>query len=228
MLRYHNFHFLYPLFYIIFVNYLTKIKPCPNNSLMIKYRKYHNIFLSVLSLYMLIGIIYEGYISNKYNSLYSLCCTKFNENKNINFFVKLFLYSKYLEWGDTLFIHLSNKPITNLQYTHHLTTGFLVYCNFIDFINPNLYVPYSLNCLVHVFMYWYFAFPKGFLGKYKSFITKSQILQHIIVLFSIIYSQLNKNCNVNNIGNIVGFILYSMYLIYFILFYSKNYIKNKI
>ena len=77
-------------------------------------------------------------------------------------------------------------------------------------------------------MYWYFAFPKGFLGKYKSLITKSQILQHTIVLFSIIYSQLNKNCNVNNIGNIIGLMLYSMYLIYFILFYSKNYVKNKI
>lgn len=38
-----------------------------------------------------------------------------------------FLWSKYWEWLDTLFLHLSGKPISQLQYTHHMSTAMLVY-----------------------------------------------------------------------------------------------------
>ena len=140
--------------------------------------------------------------------------------------VELFLYSKYLEWGDTLFLHLSGKPITMLQYTHHMTTSFLVYTNMYEYISPHLFIFQATNCFVHVPMYWYFAFPNGFFRKFKKIITQIQIVQHVICLITIVYTMNLNNCEQNIYGNQTGLFMYMMYLFYFSIFYIKTYLKN--
>ncbi len=216
-------HILSPFIYILFVKLLLILPPCPKSHIMITLRKYHNIVLSTLSFLMFIGIVLANLLSGKLHNTRSLLCKPYNYNIFSIITTKTFLYSKYLEWGDTVFIHLSGKPISQLQYTHHLTTAFLMYMNMVDYLSPHLFVFISLNCLVHTWMYWYFAYPKGLLYRYRKMITISQIIQHIVCLLTIIYTSTLKNCHQNKYGNICGFCMYMMYLFYFVLFYKKMY-----
>ena len=107
-----------------------------------------------------------------------------------------------------------------------MTTAILMYSNMIEYISPHIFIFMSLNCFVHIFMYWYFAYPRGFLFKYRKYITQFQILQHIICLLTIIYTNNLNNCNQNKYGNIAGLIAYLMYLFYFLMFYIKSYISS--
>lgn len=212
-----------PILYFFFVKIILNFNPCPNSIYMIRFRKIHNIFLSLLSFIMLSLITYSTYNSNKFISLNSLICKKYDNNFINIFSTELFLYSKYLEWLDTLFLHLSNKKISYLQYYHHMSTAFLVYFNLIDYISPHIFIFQFLNCLVHIPMYWYFAYPNGFLYKYRKNITRIQILQHIICIMTIIYTNTLNNCRQNEYGNFFGLLLYFMYLTFFINFYFKKY-----
>ena len=222
-----SFHLLSPLLYMLFVKAITYIQPCPQSNNMKTLRKYHNICLSFLSLVMLVGITYGTYYDNKFNSINHLFCLQYSENPITYYSVYLFLYSKYLEWGDTLFLHLSGKPITTLQYTHHMSTALLVYVHAREFISPLVFLYQGLNCLVHVPMYLYFAYPKGFLYKFRKNITQFQIYQHIICIISTIYIKTLDNCEQNKYGLELGLSLYFMYLFYFSIFYIKSYNKKK-
>ena len=110
-----------------------------------------------------------------------------------------------------------------LQYTHHMSTTFLVYLNTYDFMNPHYLIAMGSNCFAHIWMYWYFAFPKGILKYVRVQITQIQIIQHIVCITTSIYIENLSNCNQNKYGNKVGLLLYSMYLFYFSLFYIKSY-----
>lgn len=221
-----SLHILSPLLYALFVSKLKTIKPCPDNYFMKLARYHHNIFLSVLSFLMLIGITIGNYQTNKLSSINNILCKSYDNNYYSTISSQLFLYSKYIEWGDTMFLHLSGKKISMLQYTHHMTTALLMYLNTSYYLSPHIFVFMSLNCIIHVIMYLYFAYPNGFLSKYKKIITQSQIIQHIICLSTIFYTTILDNCKQNPYGNESGFILYSMYLFYFSLFYLKSYIVN--
>ena len=217
-------HILSPLLYTCFVKCILYIPPCPSSRVMITCRKYHNIILSLLSLLMFIGIFIANIQTNELYNLQSLLCSPYDNNRYAIITTKAFLYSKYLEWGDTLFIHLSGKHISQLQYTNHLSTAFLMYMNMVDYLSPHLFVFISLNCLVHIMMYWYFAYPRGVLKLFRKAITQLQITQHIICIITIIYTSFLQNCYQNNYGNLFGFVLYMMYLSYFCIFYRKVYI----
>ena len=216
-------HLSSPLLYILFVHQLNIFTPCPSNKIMLTFRKLHNINLSLLSGAMLIGITIATYQENKFHTLNALLCKSNNNNIYAKYSTQVFLYSKYLEWLDTLFVHLSNKPIIQLQYTHHMSTAILVYLNTVDYISPSVYIYISQNCLIHIFMYWYFAYPKGILYKYRKLITQGQIVQHVICLTTSLYTYNLENCTQNTYGNIALILLYLMYLVYFVQFYSKTY-----
>jgi hypothetical protein len=214
-------HKLSPLIYTIFVKIISFFPAIPNSENMLFFRKMHNLFLSILSLIMLIGLIYGNYLDNKLATTYNFFCLA-NESYWTTLSVKTFLYSKYLEWLDTLFLVLSGKSISMLQYTHHMTTAILAFYNYYPVISPFINIFIILNCLVHVFMYWYFAYPKGYLHKFRRMITQLQIIQHIICLSTLIITPFINNCSQNFYGHILGFFMYSMYLFYFILFYLNK------
>ena len=222
-----NMHLVSPLVYIIFVDSFKFLQPCPQSKIMLSIRCIHNITLSILSLMMLIGISIANYQTNKYNTLNCLLCKQYESNWYLDISTKTFLYSKYMEWFDTLFLHLSGKEISTLHYTHHMSTAFLMYMNMIDYISPSIFVCVWLNCFVHIFMYLYFAYPKGFLFKYRKYITQFQILQHVICLITIFYTNNLKNCNQNKFGNLSGLLGYLIYLFYFLMFYFKSYFSYK-
>ena len=221
-------HILSPIYYAFFVKLISYIPPCAESYIMKFFRKVHNIFLSILSFLMLVGILFSTYQANKFESVNSLLCSPYNDNLITNISVYSFLYSKYLEWGDTLFLQLSGKQISMLQYTHHMSTAFLVYLNLHEMISPFFLIFQGLNCLVHIPMYWYFAYPKGFLYKYRKLITQSQIVQHIICVSVSLYTLTLDNCKQSKYGNECGSLLYIMYLFYFTAFYLKSYLNKKI
>lgn len=223
------FHIFSPLLYCSFVSFSKKyFKPLNNENLyLIIFRKIHNINLSLLSFGMFYIFTIGQYQEDKFSQFNNFICKSYNNNVNSWWAANLFLWSKYLEWGDTLFLILFNKPISWLQYTHHMSTAFLMYFNMNDNLSPYLYLPIASNCLVHIPMYWYFAYPKGFLYKFRKIITYSQIIQHISVLILISYTYYNRDtCPQNYYGNIFGLALYSMYLLFFINLFISKYIKS--
>ena len=219
-------HLSSPLLYILFCNQIKKIEPCPKSKIMIKCRQIHNLLLSLLSSGMFLGLLLGLYQTNKLNSYRVLLCNDFQNNKFAYLSTQIFLYSKYLEWIDTLFLHLSNKLITSLHYNHHMSTAILVYLNITPEISAYSGIPMGLNCLVHIFMYWYFAFPRGVLFSYRRMITISQIVQHIISLTSSMIPYYIDNCNQNKYGLFFANSLYGLYLTQFFLFYVRKYKKT--
>lgn len=221
-------HLISPGLYAVFVHNIQEFEPCPEDILMKLVRYYHNIFLSLLSAFMFIMITIGNYQTGKFDSLNNLLCGSYGNNWYAHTGAQLFLWSKYLEWGDTLFLHLSNKPISMLQYTHHMSTAFLMYKNYEEYLSPHIYIFMGSNCFVHVFMYWYFAEPKGWLYPYREYITRLQILQHIVCLYTIYKTYMigSETCEQNKYGNFYGALMYSMYLFYFVSFYMKKYTSS--
>lgn len=224
------FHVLSPFLYMGFVNIITQIlAPCPNSGVVLFARKCHNIILSVLSAIMLGMCLHESILDGKIWGIHTIICKPYAPTNDWMVLAgSLFLYSKYLEWGDTLFLHLGGKPISMLQYTHHMTTSIFVYiCKINNVVMPMGHIFMLTNCFVHVPMYWYFAFPHGFLYPYRRFITQIQIVQHIFCIATTIYSFVLDDCNNGFIGRCTALSLYTLYLVYFAQFYIRSYLKKK-
>jgi hypothetical protein len=222
-----SIHLLSPVLYAGFVHSLKMSPQNPNSSVMSLFRQVHNINLSVWSGIILFLAILGQIQESKFSSSTAFLCDSYNENTLIYISTQLFLWSKYVEWGDTMFLHLSGKPISMLQYTHHMSTAALTYIAFDrTIISPFGLVFVGSNTLVHIPMYWYFAFPKGFLHKYRKLITQSQIVQHIGCLGVISYTMLIDDCEQAEYVNAFGFAMYSMYLFYFGVFYINTYFSN--
>ena len=232
-------HLLSPLLYAGFVKAIEQLPQVPKDPTMIWMRKAHNIHLSVLSALMLVLATVGTYQAGKFDSFEALLCDSYAgydlfayglyvPNRATVWATKLFLWSKYIEWGDTLFLHLSNRPITWLQYTHHMTTALLTYVSTgRTTISPHILVFMGTNCLVHIPMYWYFAYPDGFLKKYRKTITQSQIVQHLICIACIVRTSTIGDCKQAEYANELGFCLYMMYLIYFGMFYVSTYFDKQ-
>ena len=216
-----------PILYIFWVKLIQKIEPKPNNNKLKLIRKIHNLNLSFLSLMIMLLMFKANYDENKFYCINNLLCKSYNNNYYANIGSSLFLCSKYIEWIDTLFIHLSNKKISDLHYTHHMSTAFLLYHNIDNEVGAAAFVPIGLNCFVHIFMYYYFAFPYGFMKKFKKMITQIQLFQHFMVLTSSIYILNLDNCKQNKYGTELSILLYTMYIIYFSKFYINTYLKIK-
>jgi hypothetical protein len=216
-------HLASPAIYAGYVYIIQRIPPCPNNSVMKFCRIAHNVNLSFLSAIMFAYGFIGQFQTGKLNSIESFLCESYNDNWYMNMAVRAFLYSKYIEWGDTLFLQLSGKPISMLQYTHHMSTAIFAYVGLTKTITtPHAFVFVATNTLVHTPMYWYFAYPKGWLHRYRRMITQSQILQHVMCIGTIIYTMTIDNCEQTEYINVIGLSMYCMYLFYFVSFYLGN------
>jgi len=94
-------------------------------------------------------------------------------------------------------------------------------------ISPLGSIVIGINCLVHIPMYWYFAFPQGFLYPYRQFITRIQIIQHVIAITCAGYSFMANDCDDLFVSRAFGLALYIMYLAYFAQFYIIAYLKKE-
>ena len=228
-------HLVSPFLYMGFVWILQRSPTCPKSQTMLWLRWLHNLGLSIASAVMLgSGLMGLARDTPKTESLHALICEPINISNPIvrqytQFANHAFLYSKYWEWFDTVFLHLGGRAISTLQYTHHMSTAFLVATNTSDMYSPSWVIFCSLNCFVHVPMYWYFAYPKGALRPFAAWITRIQIIQHIICIGVSAYANYriyaHDDCyHGSRHGIQFALALYGMYLFYFTTFYISRYL----
>lgn len=230
-------HLMSPLVYMGFVWLLQQCPTCPQNTTMLWLRWLHNIGLSIASAVML-GSMLMGFAwdTPKTESLHNMMCEPINLSNPIvrqyvQFGYHAFLYSKYWEWLDTVFLHLGGRVISILQYTHHMSTAFLVATNMSDVYTSSYFIYGGLNCFVHTPMYWYFAHPKGVLRPYAAWITRIQIIQHILCIGASVYANYriyaHNDCyHGSRYGGQIALLLYGMYLFYFAKFYVGRYLSD--
>lgn len=198
--------------YIKFVYYVQSLRiNLSKNKLFQKIRFIHNLLMVLFSFSMLICIFYGYYLDDKYTNVHTLLC-KDNNNSITEITYKLFFYSKFYEWLDTLFLVLSNKPVRFIHISHHSIVPFLTSLNLkgshgIIFIGT--------NTLVHTLMYMYYACP-NVLKPIKRIITYLQILQHIIAFSVTVYVTFLTNCeHAQGLGNMFAIFSYSLFIILF-------------
>jgi len=193
----------------------------------------HNSILSILSLTMMIGMLYEvanRFISDNYQIKCLLCDPdkKLAIGKQIGWFYIFFL-SKYYELFDTVIICLKKRPIIFLHVYHHCITIVLVFVMLENEVAVQ-WIAMTANCLVHVPMYFYYAISSiGFDAWWKKYITMLQITQFIADLtansIGFLYYFQGYQCSGSLSSWIFGQTILFSFLILFIFFFKSNYKK---
>lgn len=133
--------------------------------------------------------------------------------------VLLFVLSKLVELGDTVFLVLNNRSVPFIHWYHHIATLVIAYIQAIK-LSKTMEWGVSMNILIHTWMYGYYAFSCYYPVKGNPILTKLQILQMIHGIFMCIYQAIYCNDSLNDIG---GITVYSIYTMLFIHMYTKKY-----
>jgi hypothetical protein len=151
----------------------------------------HNLFLSVASLVMFVGCIWELY--RRYhaeNTIFWVFCEEegYNGAGSLYFWSYIYYISKYYELLDTILNLLkgSRMPNFKLQVYHHVVVIFMAWA-WCDIAQSLQFIGLLFNTFVHVIMYIYYASSAGKWLEYlelehwkktiKRTITSIQILQ---------------------------------------------------
>jgi len=142
---------------------------------------YHNYFLSVASLVMLIGAIVAMVEDMQNEGFVEVYCDQ--RKGEIVFWSYMFYVSKYYEFLDTFFL-VVRSGAENLQFlhvVHHCIVPFLFWL-YLEVEFTGQWVQVILNLGVHVLMYYYFGFVvlnPGVQVWWRKYITKMQIFQFL-------------------------------------------------
>jgi hypothetical protein len=102
-------------------------------------------------------------------------------------------HSKYLEYFDTLFMLLRNKPssiaqVNLLHVVHHAVMGPMIWLILAYEPGGSSYFGPCLNSLVHTVMYFYYFISSfGYQPWWKKYITKMQMTQFVLILIHALY-----------------------------------------
>jgi len=144
---------------------------------------------------------------------------------------KIFYYSKFVEYADTLFLYVMNKPITYLQWVHHIGAAWLMFCA--DHFHAECsWIFVHFNSFIHTFMYLYYALSlspnkwKG-LDIFKPIVTSAQIVQ-FVTGFGFLYQYRYVTCFRTDGRQMLGvyyhtWLYVGSVLLLFINFYIRNY-----
>jgi len=184
------------------------------NAIVNNYAFFHNVFMSVLSLYMFVDCALHMWLDGAWSSLHGY----FVLGARYNALCDIFYWSKYLELIDTVILVLKNKELGFLQLFHHSTTGSVAY----NTRYQPLWMGVWTNGFIHVFMYAHFARPLAFI---RQTLTTAQIVQFFIVLasYNIWYTQYSSGLQLREV--LYGNFCYLVYLYFFVLFFIDNYIR---
>lgn len=145
---------------------------------------FHNIALSLVSLWMMVVMISHLLAEGRFRNLHSIACVN-TDNVGIYGFANfIYLVSKLWEWLDSIFLLLSGKEVIFLHYFHHMTTFTMA-----ALVHNCPVGGYAfINCGVHTIMYLHYAFPVKWA---RSLITSIQLLQFVVVIAIHTYGYLN-------------------------------------
>ena len=141
----------------------------------------------------------------------------------------LFVFSKILELGDTIFLILKKKPLLFLHLYHHITVLLFCWNSALTLSSMAIYF-IVMNTFIHSFMYFYFFLqsidylPVWFPGW---IITSMQIMQMFLgcLIVGMVYhlkSRGKEECFTEFENISFGLILYASYLLCFVHFALKR------
>jgi len=194
-----------------------------------------NLILSVFSAF---GMVYLAnhffYLLRDYGFHASVCFpTLTNSDPNCVLWGLLFIFSKFLELGDTVFIVLRKQPILFLHWYHHVTV--LMFCSFASIHgNAPALVFALMNFTVHSFMYFYYALKAARvrIPRFISMIlTTLQISQMMVGLYVAVHCYRVKSagdyCGVPYSTLNAAFLMYFSYWVLFLRFFYDSYFRKQ-
>ena len=154
----------------------------------------------------------------------------------VGLFVALFIYSKFAELLDTLFLLLRRNPLILLHWYHHASV--LLYCwhSYASRIGTGLWYA-SMNYTVHALMYFYFGLTqcgpraRQLAKRCSVFVTLLQLLQMVggitVTVASAIYHHQGRTCYVSLANSILGLLMYLSYFVLFAKLFYDHYLSQK-
>lgn len=199
-----------------------------SSSALVRFSGLHNMSLAIFSGTMtIVGV--RNLMAREHHSMHGWLCVAPSPAPRLI----LFWYcSKFYEWVDTALLLARGKELSSLHYNHHMTAATVVASHMVGRSSrvgdrTSIYdVPLLLNAFVHTLMYAYYWSPTAF-RPIRQWITRLQIVQHAVVLLSILYTSYKavgtEDCHVTLLGNGLSLLLYGMYLVQFVAFYARSY-----
>jgi len=148
------------------------------------------------------------------------------------FWVALFIYSKFAELLDTLWLLLRKREVIILHWYHHFTV--LLYCwhSYSVRIGTGLWFA-SMNYCVHSIMYFYYGLsefrPRGrkIAASFAQLVTIMQLSQMVVgitvTVSSMVYHASGKDCYVSIVNSVLGLLMYTSYFLLFFQLYVQKY-----
>ncbi len=148
--------------------------------------------------------------------------------------ITLFIYSKFVEFGDTYILIANGKKVIPLHWWHHASVTWFCWNAFAYQISTGIWFA-AINYFVHSIMYTYYALTltpiKPYIYRYRHKVTQLQILQMVVGLFVIFksmqYRSIGYECYTHEYLDWAGIAMYFSYLVLFVQFYLKKTVQIK-
>ena len=144
----------------------------------------------------------------------------------------MFVLSKLLELGDTIFIVLRKQNLIFLHWYHHIATLLYAWYGYADHASTSRW-GVNINYSIHSLMYSYYAlraFGLRIPKQIAMLITSLQIIQMMIGVYVKFYAYQRKssgeNCDINNSTIFWGSIMYFSYFLLFVKFFINSYFSG--
>jgi hypothetical protein len=182
--------------------------------------------LSVIRIvpYMLTSLIQNG-------PWYFVCrngMASYGQGGTVALWSVLFVYSKYIELFDTVFLILRKKHVSFLHWFHHATVV-LLSVHALAYYSPAALIMSGMNAIVHSVMYTYYALAgiRKQPPRWGKVLTKLQLVQMCLGVFLGIANYVGQkgieNCHSVTNHNAMILAIYMSYLVLFTQFYFKKY-----
>ncbi|KAL0488403.1 elongation of very long chain fatty acids protein [Acrasis kona] len=200
-----------------------------------------NLFLTVISVAMLVGMAGPWFGRWKEVGLLNLLCDEtgyfFERPSTLQFWMAVFLWSKYAELFDTVFLILKNpeRKVPFLHWYHHTTVLLVAWYSMYYKFSPSLAFM-ATNTLIHSFMYlYYFLMEIGIKPPGAIILTVGQIIQMMIGIavnaifaYQVYYQKRKCNCLNSDFMVASAVVMYGSYLYLFVQFFISKYLGPKV
>jgi elongation of very long chain fatty acids protein 6 len=189
-----------------------------------------NVCLAVFSILGSIRMVPDLVYVLRYYGFTISVCHAYGYSGVTGFWAILFVASKPLELGDTLFIILRKQHLQLLHWYHHMTV--MVFCWWTwSFQMSTARWFCIMNYVVHAFMYTYFALraARCRLPRWVAMgVTSLQLLQMVLGMTTLVHSLVRFEngafCHITRPTAITGILIYLSYFILFSDLFYKNYL----
>lgn len=171
---------------------------------------FHNTFLCLWSLIMLVGCIwecYQRYIIEGNNWEFILCEQNEHTKGPLYFWSYIFWISKWYELGDTMLqMYRGKRPYFLFLHVYHHATVLVGPYYWLQTHMSMQAIALILNSFVHVWMYGYYALRCiGIHPWWKNYITYIQLIQFIVSIACFYSITVNYQLN-ENVPNCQGYV----------------------